>query len=194
MDAFIQRHQQDVIGVLSGFDRMRFRGTLRSISYAKGVDQFLGAVGVRYKDFKNYVGGLSQALIDHGEQVAQQAGRPFEYRASSSEDKQAEALRIAERDGITEGLVCVLRGVEPCMSFGIRRNGKGGVGLRSEPRRCLHLYYYYLDREFGLMHVRVATWLPFGIHVCLNGREYLARRRSKAGIAFRAAGQLLRVE
>jgi hypothetical protein len=106
MDAFIQRHQQDVIGVVSGFDRLRFRGTLRSISYAEGVDRFLGAVGVRYKDFKDYVLGLSQALIDHAERVAQQAGRPFEYRASSSEDKQAEALRIAERDGITEGLVC----------------------------------------------------------------------------------------
>jgi hypothetical protein len=41
MDAFIQRHQQDVIGVVSGFDRMRFRGTLRSICYAQGVDLFL---------------------------------------------------------------------------------------------------------------------------------------------------------
>ena len=34
------------------------------------------------------------------------------------------------------------------------------------------------------MHVRVATWLPFGIHVRLNGREYLARRMRKAGIGF----------
>jgi hypothetical protein len=183
MDAFIQRHQQDVIGVLSGFDRMRFRGTLRSISYAEGVDRFLGAVGVRYKDFKNYVLGLSQRLIDHGEQVARQAGRPFEYQASSSQDKQARALEIAERDGITEGLVCVLRCVEPCLSFGIHRR-HGVVRLRAEQRKCLHLYYYYLDREFGLMHARVATWLPFGISVCLNGREYLARRMQKAGVAF----------
>lgn len=37
MDAFTPRHQQDVIGVLSGFDRMRFRGTLRSISYPEGL-------------------------------------------------------------------------------------------------------------------------------------------------------------
>ncbi len=184
MDAFIQRHQPDVIGVLSGLDRMRFRGTLRSISYAKGVDQFLGAVGVPYKDFKNYMVGLSQALIDHGEQVAQQAGRPFEYRTSSREDKQAEALRIAARDGITEGLVCVLRCVEPCQSFSIRRDRQGRVGLRAEQRKCLHLYYYYLDREFGLMHVRVATWLPFGIHVCVNGREYLARQMRQAGLGF----------
>lgn len=60
MYAFIQRHQQDVIGVLKGFDRMRFRGTLRSISYAEGVDRFLGAVGVRYRDFKEFALGLSR--------------------------------------------------------------------------------------------------------------------------------------
>ena len=184
METFIQRHHQDVIGVLRGFDRMRFRGTLRSISYAEGVDKFLGAAGVRYKDFKAFALALSKRLVDHAEQVAQQAGRPFEYRASHSEDKQAEAQKIVERDGITEGLVCVLRTVEPCMSFSIRRDGRGGFGFRYEQRKCLHLYYYYMDRQFGLMHVRVATWLPFSIHVCLNGREYLARRMSQAGIAF----------
>lgn len=34
------------------------------------------------------------------------------------------------------------------------------------------------------MHARLATWLPFGIQVCLNGREYLARRMKHAGIGF----------
>ena len=184
MDTFIQRHRQDVIGVLSGFDRMRFRGTLRSISYPQGLDRFLGAAGVRYKDFKEFALGLSRRLIQHAEQVAKRAGRPFEYQASSGQDKQARAEQIAAGDGITEGLVCILRAVEPCMSFSIRRNGAGGFGFRYEQRKCLHLYYYYMDREFGLMHVRIATWLPFSIHVCLNGREYLARRMVKAGIGF----------
>ncbi len=119
MDAFIQRHQEDVIGAVSGFDRMRFRGTLSSICHAEGVDRFLGRVGVRYEDFKGYLLGLSQTLIDHAERVAQQAGRPCEYVASSQEDKQAKAQKIAQRDGITEGLVCVLRCVESCRSFGV---------------------------------------------------------------------------
>jgi len=122
--------------------------------------------------------------VAHARQVAQQAGRPFEYVASSHADKQAVAQRIAARDGINEGLVCVLRCLESCQSFAIRQDGQGGFRFRPEERRCLYLYYYYLDREFGLMHVRLATWLPFGIQVCLNGREYLARRMRKAGIAF----------
>jgi len=184
MDAFIQRHPQDVLGVVSGFDRMRFRGTLRSICYAEGVDRFLARVGVRCKDFKEGALGWSEQLIEQAREVAQEAGRPFAYVASSNEDKQAEAQRIARREGITKGLVCVLRCVESCQSFAIRREGQGGFRFRPEERRCLYRYYYYLDREFGLMHVRLATWLPFGIQVCLNGREYLARRMSKAGIGF----------
>ena len=35
--------------------------------------------------------------------------------------------------------------------------------LISKERKCLHLYYYYQDREFGLMHIRLETWLPFTI-------------------------------
>ena len=33
MERFLQQRQDRITGVLSGFDRMLFRGTLRSISY-----------------------------------------------------------------------------------------------------------------------------------------------------------------
>lgn len=184
MDNFIQRYRQDVIGVLGGFDRVLFRGTLRSISYGDGLDRFLGAVRVKYKDFGTFAEGLSERLKNHAEAMAQAAGRPFQYLSNSRQSKESVAEAIAERDGITEGLVCVLRCVEPCMSFSIRRNEKGQFRFMAQERKCLHLYFYYLDREFGLMHVRLATWLPFGIQVCLNGREYLARRMERAGIGF----------
>ena len=183
MRRFVQRHQEDVIGVLSGFDRLRFRGTLRSISYAEGLDRFLGARGVRYKDFGTFAQSLSERLKKRAEAIAQAQGRPFQYLSSSRQSKEQVAQAIAQRDGIQEGLVCVLRCVEPCMSFSIR-GGKGAWRFVSQERKCLHLYFYYLDRHFGLMHVRLATWLPFGIQVCLNGREYLARRMSRAGIGF----------
>jgi hypothetical protein len=148
MDAFIQRHQEDVIGVVHGFDRMRFRGPLSSISYAEGVDQFLGRVGVRYKDFKETVLRWSERLLEQARQVAQQAGRPFEYVGSPTENKQAKAQEIARREGITEGLVCVLRCVESCRTFTLRPDKKGGFRFCLEDRKCLHLYYYYLDRLY----------------------------------------------
>jgi hypothetical protein len=184
MESFVLRHSEDVIGVLSGFDRVLFRGTLRSICYGKGLDRFLGAMGVRYKDFWAFAEGLSERLKKHAQTLAHDAGRPFQYLYSSSQSKEEVARRIAERDGIEEGLVCVLRCVEPCMSFSNRRDERGQFRFVSLERKCLHLYFYYMDREFGLMHIRLATWLPFGIQVCVNGREYLARRMKAAGIGF----------
>jgi hypothetical protein len=184
VSAFIERHRDSVIGVLSGFDRVLFRGTRRSISYGEGLDRFLGAAGVRYRDFGAFAERLSERLKKHAETLARAAGRPFQYLPDSRQSKEALAQAIAQRDGITEGLVCVLRCVEPCLSFSIRRNPAGQFRFVGQERKCLHLYFYYLDREFGLMHVRLATWLPFGIQVCLNGREYLARRLRKAGIGF----------
>jgi hypothetical protein len=184
MESFVQRHREDVIGVLNGFDRLRFRGTLRSISYGEGLDRFLGAVGVRYKDFGAFAEGLSERLKNHAEALAKSQGRPFQYLYSSSQSKEEVARAIAERDGIEEGLICVLRCVEPCMSFSIRRDDRGQFRFVSQERKCLHLYFYSMDREFGLMHVRLATWLPFGIQACVNGREYLARRMKAAGIGF----------
>ena len=37
MQRFLERHQDRIVGVLSGFDRLLFRGTLRSISYLTGI-------------------------------------------------------------------------------------------------------------------------------------------------------------
>jgi hypothetical protein len=172
------------MGVLHGFDRLLFRGSLRSITYARGLEACLGTAGVRFKDFGAFAESLSEALKKHGEQIAKKAGRPYQYISRSTASKEQIFKAIAQRDGIKEGLVCVLRCVEPCMGFTIRRKEAGGFGFVRQERKCLHLYFYYLDRDLGLMHIRLATWLPFGIQVCLNGREYLARQMAKAGIGF----------
>ncbi len=185
MERFLERHRGRVIGVLSGFDRILFRGTLRSISYREGFDRFLGYHGVLYKDFGRFVSELSDTVKAHVEELVARSGRPYLYLESSKESKEKIAEEICRRDQITEGLICILGCVEPCQSFAIRKDARSKkLILVSQQRKCLHYYFYYLDREFGLMHVRLETWLPFSIQVCLNGREYLARRLERAGIGF----------
>ncbi len=52
MNAFLQRHDSSVSGMLSGFDRVRFRGTLRLLANAGGMGAFLAYLGVLLKNFK----------------------------------------------------------------------------------------------------------------------------------------------
>ncbi|MCC7085375.1 MAG: hypothetical protein IT427_10245, partial [Pirellulales bacterium] len=189
MQRFLQRHEGQVLGVLSGFDRVLFRGTLRSLEYLKGFDVFLGARGVLYKDFGKFAERLSDRIKEHARQFAERHGRPLIYLPSASESKEEVARRIARRDGVQEGLVCVLSCVEPCRTFTVHKNRETKwLEVVSAQRKCLFLYFYFLDREFGLMHVRLQTWLPMPIQVCLNGREYLAKRLDRAGIGYEQRG------
>lgn len=183
MERFVRRHGDRIVGILSGFDRLLFRGTLRSISYVDGLDKFLSSQHVLYKDFGPYVQRLSDRLKTDAMACAADAGRPFEYVASAQVRKEDRARAIADRDQVTEGLVCVLSCVEPCHSFTIRREReRKRLRLVAGERKCLHLYFYFQDPDFGLMHVRLQTWLPLTIQVCVNGRTWLARQLTRARI------------
>lgn len=189
MQRFLGRHGSNVVGVLSGWDRLLFRGTLRSISYAKGMDKFLGYHSILYKDFAGFAQRISDRLKTHARAIARRQGRPFRYLPSSAISKEDVARRIMEQHNIQRGLVCVLSCVEPCQSYTLRRNpDTKHLELIPAQRKCLHLYFYYVDREFGLMHIRLQTWLPLSIQVCLNGRQYLARRMNRAGIGYEQRG------
>lgn len=183
MERFVTRHAGHIAGILSGFDRLLFRGSIRSLCYVDGMDRFLSSQRVLYKDFGGYVERLSDRIKAHAQALATTAGRPLEYVASSRLSKETRAQAIADRDGITDGLVCVLSCVEPCRSFAIRRDRpQRRLRLISAERKCLHLYFYFVDRDFGLMHIRLQTWLPFTMQVCVNGRAWLACQFRRAGL------------
>jgi hypothetical protein len=185
MDAFLQRHRERIVGVLSGCDRVLFRGTLRSISYLDGMERLLASHRIPYTQFSTFVQRVSDRLKQHAHELAEKHGRPFVYLSSPVLCKEDFARDIMERDDIQQGLVCVLSCVEPCQTYALRKDGqKKHLLLVPAERKCLHLYFYFVDREFGLIHVRLQTWLPMSIQVCVNGREYLARRLDRAGIGY----------
>lgn len=185
MKTFLRRHGPEVKGPLSGFDRIRFRGTLRWLASARGLGSFLGTCGIWLKNFKTWAEALTQQILSATDLLAEQRGRPLVYLASSQERKEERARALAEADGISEGLIGVFKCVEPCRTFSVGPNrARKLLELRYFSGKCAHLYFYLQHRQFGLMHVRLQTWLPFTVHVCLNGREWLARQLRREGIGF----------
>jgi hypothetical protein len=59
MHEFITKHRDEIAGVVSGFDRMVFRGWLRSLSYPEGMKHYLWANQVRLVDFGPHVQEVS---------------------------------------------------------------------------------------------------------------------------------------
>jgi len=185
---FIKKHQAMIVGHLSGFDRVRFRGTIPMLAAVPGVIAWMkdctgNALVTGFKSFALRVTDQLKTSVEH---VAMAAGRSVKYLASSVLSKEDLVQELLAREKISEGLVCVLSCVEPCRSFDISRDReKKWIDLVPAYRKCLHWYLYFIDPLLGLCHVRIQSWLPFTVHICVNGREWLCRELHAARVKFR---------
>lgn len=186
MKSFLARHASKIKGVLHGFDRIRFRGTLRWLANTKGMMNWLWHQQVLLKDFKTLATSLTDQIDAEARRIARSIGRDREiYLESSKTSKEDTAKAVAAGRDIREGLVCVLKCVEPARTFKVRKNAEAKrIELHSLWGKCSHYYFYYVHPEFGWMHVRLQSWLPFTIHVVINGRDWLGRQLQRAGVAF----------
>jgi hypothetical protein len=184
MQSFLQRFGALILGVLHGFDRLRFRGSKRQLCNPGGADKYLGYIRVPLKDYDSYAKDTTLTLCRAIETEAKQAGL-YRYLNSSEESKEEAALHLADEHGRRDGLIAVLGCVEPCQVLRVRGNRRAKqLQPKIELGKCLHYYHYYLDPDYGLRSLRLQSWFPFTMHVGLNSRDWLACQMAKAGLAY----------
>jgi hypothetical protein len=188
--SFVAKHSDKINGVLECFDRIIVRGHLPLANPAylgvwlrsKKIALNLQSPPEGWWNFKEAAPWFAEKLKAHAKGMAAQAGRPYQHLPSHQRMEQ-EARALAEHDGIREGLVCVYTTMETCRTFRVRFNAKGPE-IGPDLRVCLVIYWYWMDREFGLMHIKLQTWLPFTVQVYVNGHDWLAQKLTQQGIAF----------
>jgi hypothetical protein len=185
MSQFMQKHARVTNFCLSGFDRVLFRGTLRGLSFLKGMIRHLSHKDVPRREFGAHVERTTKKLIASSLCEAEQLERPVVYLQSSNTRKESLVKQLLEEHPVDAGLICVLKCVEPCQTYEMFKNKETQqLELVYRRRKCMFLYHYFLDPRFGLMHARIQTWYPFPVHVCVNGRQFLARRMDEEHLAY----------
>jgi hypothetical protein len=182
---FIQKHQADVTGVLRGFDRLRLAGTFRALYHPPVMEKYIQKTGFLLKDFKQLMLQITGQIKTATQQIAERTGRPLIYLSSSQVRKEQVARQIAQKDGVSSGLIAILSCVEPCRTYTVGGNPQtkmleAQLGLG----KCLHYYFYHVHPLFGFMHVRLQSWFPFLIHIGLNGRNWLAQQMTRLGMRY----------
>ena len=66
MQSFTAKYSDKIQGVLSGFDRLIFRGYLRKIAYTFGLNSYLWANHVLLKDFGSHANEISERVKGAG--------------------------------------------------------------------------------------------------------------------------------
>src|SRR3989337_2376762 len=185
MKKLMELYRDRIMGAISGLDRIRFRGTLRWLASERGLSTFMNHARILLKDFSGWVEGLTAQVRDSCESRAKDLGIEVRYLTSSGVDKEKLARQIAADKRITEGSICLLSVVEPCIAPMVKGNkASKKLELVMASRKCVFVYHYFNDPVFGFGHVRIQSWAPFNIFICLNGRHWLERQLQSKGIGY----------
>ena len=180
---FLTKFASLIICTLHCFDRVIFKGHL-ALASPRELERFVDYVlKVRRSHFfKVLAPRYADRLVDHAQRFARKAGRIYLYRTGSfRKDHWAEQLIREHR--IESGLVGILCTLETCNSFQLVP-GEKRPRVISRPRQQRVLYYYFLDSQLGLIHVRIQTWAPFTLQVYVNGHDWLAQQMARLGLGF----------
>lgn len=186
MDTLLNKFGNKVKGVLEGFDRIIFKGILQPICFATGMQMFVFRNGVLNKDYNNWIGAKTTAIISDAEEyVRNQRGTDIHYLNSYHIRKEAVAHEEQKKLNIRSGLIGAWSCVEACNTFkAVYDKSAGYPQIKPNSSRCKHIYFYYDHESFGFSSVRLQTWAPYEIQIALNGREWLRRLLDKSGCKY----------
>lgn len=179
MQQFIAKFSDQIVGTLSGFDRLVLRGSIRRLTHPDGMRMYLIRNQLLCKQYLDHVRQVSQSLKEASLEPFRRQHLPVQHIRDPKLDKDAMGRALAAQYQIREGQVCAFTAMELTPTFEHRATS---MAVRYRP--TLVVYHYQIDPEWGWMHARIQTWFPFYIHICINGREWLSRQMDRAGLKY----------
>jgi hypothetical protein len=108
----------------------------------------------------------------------------YQFQHKERKDDVAKGFRL--RRGVRDQVVFIGVAQEKTQAF----NGKKISGRfefdRDKTVYVNHYYFYIDDQEFGPLFIKVCSYAPWGIKLCLNGHEWAKRQLDKKKIAYEA--------
>ncbi len=190
MEKIIERFAGLVKGSITGFDRIVFKGLIRPLMSAKEVMKFCASKGILNKNYKKWMTEQSQLISQTADQYAKDhCGQGIIPLSTWRLRKEELAHERQKQEQIQSGLIGVWSCLESAFSYRAHFCEKSGYPqLRNYQTHCKHLYFYFDHQDYGFMNIRLQTWFPYHIQICLNGREWLRRSLEKENIEFVAKG------
>ena len=94
-----ERHEEQIAGVLSCWDRVLLFGTLPKICYAEGMTSYLSERKIRIFDYPKFAEPFRNALRENAEQLAAENGIEIEFLRKRNVRKEDRVKEILARRG-----------------------------------------------------------------------------------------------
>jgi hypothetical protein len=179
-----ERHQKDIVGILSCFDRILINGFLPDVGYDKAMEALMRHLNIRLFDYPKHADQWRKQIRTHVEKLAAENKTAIEFIRNAPR-KEDHIQAILEKRGSHPGVVHILSAMEGCTCYHPWHDKKSSrTLLKTRKGQCLHYYIYFIDEDLGLCHLRLPTWAPFRIQFYFNGHNWLASKLRKEKIDY----------
>lgn len=132
------------------------------------------------------LGKITEGFRERVKAFAQSGGIPI-HDFSHKERKDDTANRMREKRKVRGGVVFIGVAQERAKTFSGKRGTNGWFDWTRDKTVFVNHYYFYVDdEEFGPAFIKVCSYAPWGLKVCLNGHEWAKRQMEKQRVSFEA--------
>jgi len=108
------------------------------------------------------------------------------YQFNHKERKDDVANQMRRQRGVQDGIVFIGVAQEKAQAFGGKKVGGQFEFTRDKTVYVNHYYFYIDDADFGPLFLKVCSYAPWGIKLCLNGHEWAKRQLQRKRVGYEA--------
>src|SRR5437773_5929084 len=125
---------------------------------------------------------MTQAWVVAVKALASEQGIPVVH-FQHGQRKDEVANRLRQQRGVLDQVVFIGVAQEKAQTFSARKEGNT-FHDRDQTVYVNHYYFYIDDEDFGPIFLKVCSYAPWSLKLCLNGHEWAKRQLEKQGLAF----------
>lgn len=140
---------------------------------------------IKIFDYPRFAEPFKTLINENARQIAKDNDIEIEFVRKRNVRKEDLVKKRLKERGDHPGIVHILSAMEACPAYQPWHDKSSGkTFLKPAQGKCLHYYFYFIDKQFGLGYVRVPTWSPFRLQVYINGHSLLANQLKEEGISY----------
>jgi hypothetical protein len=166
-------------------DRLYLNGYIGKLATGLGMVLFMREQLGKPVPSPVVLGQISERFRDAVKVLAEPAHIPI-YQFRHKERKDDIANRFRRQRSVRDGIVFIGVAQEKTQAFQGRKVNGQFQFERDKTVYVNHYYFYIDDEEFGPLFVKICSYAPWSVKLCLNGHEWAKRQLDKRGIPYEA--------
>jgi hypothetical protein len=166
-------------------DRLYLNGYVGKLATAGGLVTFMREQLGKPIPSPVVLGQVTERFREAVKAKAEREAIPI-YQFSHKERKDDIANRIRRQRQVRDGVVFIGVAQEKAQAFSGKKISGHFEFTRDKTVYVNHYYFYIDDADFGPLFLKVCSYAPWGIKLCLNGHEWAKRQLNRERIAYEA--------